>query len=194
MQSGLIGRDLICVIWKFRVTFPFSSGAADALMEIVMARSLLPDVFGRAVGPDMFSHLHREIDRVFQDFVRSGPPLLGEFGRNGMAMKVNVAERDGAVEVSAEMPGCAAEDIDVELKDGILTIRGEKKVEKDDSQKDYHIMERSYGMFERSFTLPAEVDGSKVDASFDKGVLKVMLPKLPEEQSKAQKITVKPKG
>jgi len=67
-------------------------------------------------------------------------------------------------------------------------------VEKDDKQKDYHMMERSYGMFERSFTLPAEVDASKVDAQFDNGVLKVTLPKLPEEKSKAQKIAVKPKG
>ena len=165
-----------------------------AFMEIVMTRTFLPGVFGRVSGADMFSNLHREIDRVFQDFGRGGIPALGEFGRNGMSMKVNVAEQNGAVEVTAEMPGCAAEDIDVQLKDGVLTIKGEKKVENDDKQKDYHIMERSYGMFERSFTLPAEVDGSKVDATFDKGVLKVTLPKLPQEQSKTKKITVKPKG
>ena len=142
----------------------------------------------------MFSSLQREIDRVFQDFGRGGMPALGEFGKNAMAMRVNIAEHDGAVEVSAEMPGCAPEDIDVQLKDGVLTIKGEKKVEKDEKQKDYHVMERSYGMFERSFTLPAEVDASKVEAAFDKGVLKVTLPKLPQEQSKAQKIAVKPQA
>ena len=159
-----------------------------------MARNFLPDVFGRGSGTDMFSSLQREIDRVFQDFGRGGMPALGEFGKNAMAMRVNIAEHDGAVEVSAEMPGCAPEDIDVQLKDGVLTIKGEKKVEKDDKQKDYHVMERSYGMFERSFTLPAEVDAAKVEAAFDKGVLKVTLPKLPQEQSKAQKITVKPQA
>jgi len=159
-----------------------------------MARHFLPDVFGRGSGTDMFSNLQREIDRVFQDFGRPGMPALGEFGRNAMAMKVNVAEHDNALEVTAEMPGCAPQDIDVQLKDGVLTIKGEKKVEKDDKQKDYHMMERSYGMFERSFTLPAEVDASKVDAQFDNGVLKVTLPKLPEEQSKSQKIAVKPKA
>lgn len=159
-----------------------------------MARNFLPDMFGRAAGMDMFSNLQREIDRVFQDFGRGGPPSLGEFGRNGVGLKVNVAERDNAIEVTAEMPGCAPEDIDVQLKDGVLTIKGEKKVEQDDKQKDYHVMERSYGMFERSFTLPAEVDGAKVEAAFDKGVLKVTLPKLPEAQSKAHKITVKPQG
>ena len=159
-----------------------------------MARYFLPDVFGRGSGSDMFSSLQREIDRVFQDFGRGGMPALGEFGKNAMAMRVNIAEHDGAVEVSAEMPGCAPEDIDVQLKDGVLTIKGEKKVEKDEKQKDYHVMERSYGMFERSFTLPAEVDASKVEAAFDKGVLKVTLPKLPQEQSKAQKIAVKPQA
>lgn len=156
-----------------------------------MARQFLPDIFGRGSGTDMFSSLQREIDRVFHDFGR-GLPAMGEFGRNAMAMKVNVAEHDSGIEVTADMPGVAAEDIDVQLKDGILTIRGEKKAEKDDKQKDFHVMERSYGMFERSVSLPAEVDGSKVDASFDKGVLKITLPKLPQEQSRAQKITVKP--
>jgi len=159
-----------------------------------MARHFLPEVFGRGSGTDVFSNLQREIDRVFQDFGRGGMPSLGEFGRNAMALKMNVAEHDGAVEVTAEIPGCAPEDIDVQLKDGVLTIKGEKKVEKDDKQKDYHVMERSYGMFERSVSLPAEVDASKVEAAFDKGVLKVTLPKLPQEQSKSQKIPVKPHG
>lgn len=156
-----------------------------------MARHFIPDVFGRGSATDMFSSLQREIDRVFQDFGGGAMPSLGGFGKNAMSMKVNVAEHDGALEVTAELPGCAPEDIDVQLKDGVLTIRGEKKVEKDEDRKDFHVMERSYGSFERSFTLPAEVDGSKVDATFDKGVLKVTLPKIPEAQTQTQKITVK---
>jgi len=87
-----------------------------------MARHFLPDVFGRGSGTDMFSNLQREIDRVFQDFGRPGMPSLGEFGRNPAAMKVNIAEQDGALEITAEMPGCAPGDIDVQLKDGVLTI------------------------------------------------------------------------
>jgi HSP20 family protein len=156
-----------------------------------MTKQFLPDLFGRAASGDMFGNLQREIDRVFSDFSR-GVPALGDFGKGAMSLKVNVAETDAAIEVSADIPGVEAKDIDVQLKDGVLTIKGEKKVEKDEKQKDYHVVERSYGMFERSFTVPAEVDASKVDATFDKGVLKVTLPKLPAAQAKVQKIAVKP--
>lgn len=156
-----------------------------------MTKQFLPDLFGRGSGSDMFSNLHREIDRVFSDFGR-GVPALGDFGRGAMSFKVNVAEHDGAVEVTAEIPGVDAKDIDVQLRDGVLIIKGEKKVEKDEQKKDYHVVERSYGSFERSFTLPSDVDGTRVDATFDKGVLKVTLPKLPAAQAKVQKIAVKP--
>lgn len=155
-----------------------------------MAKQFLPDLFGRSSG-DMFSSLQREIDRVFSDFNR-GMPALSEFRRGGMAFKVNVAETDKAIEVTAEIPGVDAKDIDVQLSDGVLTIKGEKKEEKDEKQKDWHVVERSYGMFQRSFTIPSEVDAEKVEAAFDKGVLKVTLPKLPAAQAKAQKIEVKP--
>jgi HSP20 family protein len=152
-------------------------------MEVRVTRQFLPDLFGRGAGHDVFSNLQREVDRVFSDFGR-GMPALGEFRRSAMALKVNVSETDGAVEVSAEIPGVDAKDIDVQLRDGVLTIRGEKKEERD--------VERSYGSFERSFTLPTDVDAGKVEAAFDKGVLKVTLPKLPAAQAKVQKIEVKP--
>ena len=107
-----------------------------------MAKQFLPDLFGRQAGSDMFSSLQREIDRVFSDFSR-GVPALGEFGK-GLSMKVNVAETDGAYEVTAEIPGVEPTDIDVQLKDGILTIKGEKKDEKEDKdeKKNYHMVER----------------------------------------------------
>lgn len=156
-----------------------------------MTKHFLPDLFGRSASSDVFSGLQREIDRVFSDYSR-GLPALGDFGKSGLSLKVNVAETDTAVEVTADIPGVDAKDIDVQLRDGVLTIKGEKKVEKDEKQKDFHVVERSYGMFERSFSVPAEVDAAKVDASFDKGVLKITMPKLPSAQSKVQKIAVKP--
>jgi HSP20 family protein len=106
-------------------------------------------------------------------------------------VKFNVAETDKTVEVTAEVPGVDAKDIDVQLREDVLTIRGEKKAEKDEKQKDYHLVERSYGMFERSFTLPTDVDPARVEASFDKGVLKIVLPKAAEAQSKVKRIEIK---
>ena len=156
-----------------------------------MTKQFLPDIFGRSSGSDMFSSLQREIDRVFSDFNR-GVPALSEFRKGAISPKVNVAETDKAVEVTAEIPGVDAKDIDVQLRDGILTIKGEKKEEKDEKQKDWHVVERSCGMFERSFTVPSDVDSGKVEAAFDKGVLKVTLPKLAAAQAKVQKIEVKP--
>lgn len=161
------------------------------MMEVQVTRHFLPDLFGRASGQDVFSSLQREVDKVFSEFNR-GLPGLAEFRRGAMSLKVNVSETDSAIEVSAEIPGVDPKDIDVQLRDGILTIKGEKREEKDEKRKDYHVVERAYGLFERSFAIPADVDAAKVEAAFDKGVLKVTLPKLPAAQAKVQKIEVKP--
>jgi len=159
-------------------------------MEAPMTKHFLPDLFGRPAGTDVFSSLQREIDQVFRDFTR-GMPALTEPRNAMMAIDLNVAETDKTVEVTAEIPGVDIKDIDVQLKDGVLTIKGEKKSEKEEKDKNYHLVERSYGMFERSFDLPVEVWADKVEASFDKGVLKVVLPKAPEAQAKVQKIAIK---
>ena len=156
-----------------------------------MTKHFLPDLFGRNGETDVFSSLQREIDQVFKDFGRGLPAFTGP--RDGaITLKLNVAETDRAVEVTADVPGVDAKDIDVQFRDGVLTIKGEKKLEKEDKQKDYHTVERTYGMFERSFSLPAEVQADKIEATFDKGVLKIMLPKAPEAQAKVKKIEVKP--
>jgi len=156
-----------------------------------MAKQFLPDVFGRSSGSDIFSSLQQEIDNVFKDFGR-GLPAWRAAGEGVISLKLNVAESDKAIEVTADVPGVDAKDIEVQLKDGVLSIKGEKKFEKDEKQKDYHVVERTYGMFERSFTVPTDIMAEKVEASFDKGVLKITLPKAPGAQSKVQKIDVKP--
>jgi HSP20 family protein len=93
--------------------------------------------------------------------------------------------------VTAELPGARPEDIEISLSDGVLTVKGEKKTEKEDKQKNYHMMERSYGAFQRSFRLPTEVDPDKVEARFENGLLKITLLKAPQAQSKVRKIEVK---
>ena len=154
-----------------------------------MPRSILPDLFRRPMGGmDMFRSLHREIDQLFDDF-SSGLPTFGESGI--MAINLDVAETENAFEVTAEVPGAKPEDIDISLSDNLLTVKGEKKSEKDEKRKNYHMMERSYGAFQRSVRLPAEVDESKVDARFENGLLKITLPKAPQARSKVKKIEVK---
>lgn len=152
-----------------------------------MTKHFLPDLFTRraAVGP--FGSLQREIDSVFEDFGRDWPwsPQAAR------GLKLNVAETDKEIEVTADVPGIEPGDIKVELREDILTIKGEKRAEKDDKGRDYHLVERSYGLFERSVMLPADVDADKVAARFDKGVLSVKLPKKPGAAEKVRKIEVK---
>ena len=84
---------------------------------------------------------------------------------------VDIAETDKAYEITAELPGMDEKNIEVKFADGVLTIRGEKKDEKEEKKKDYYLSERSYGSFQRSFQVPDGVDTDKIEATFKKGVL-----------------------
>src|SRR5262249_4584140 len=98
-----------------------------------------------------------------------------------------------AIEVTAELPGVDEKDLDVTLADGVLTVRGEKKTARDEQDKDknWHVVERSYGSFSRAIPLPFDPDPAKVEAKFDKGVLHIHLPKPAEVAKKQQKIEIK---
>ena len=100
---------------------------------------------------------------------------------------------DLEIKVSAELPGMDEKDIDVSLTRDTLTIKGEKKEEKEDTGKDYYKMERSYGSFTRSIPLPVEVDTDKVQATFKKGVLEITLPKTAKAIQETKKVPVKAK-
>lgn len=139
--------------------------------------------------------LRSEIDRVFSEF---GSPsifdnalarLPAAFSRGIPA--VDLVETEKAFELSAELPGVDAKDVDVTLADGILTIKGEKSEAKEEKDKGYYLSERRYGSFQRSLELPRGVDSEKIEANFSNGVLKLILPKTPERQKKDRKITVK---
>ncbi len=152
----------------------------------------LPTLFGRGVrqGQDIFSQLQHEVDRVFDSFSLSRP-LSALTGNGAFEPAIDVAETAEAIDVTAEIPGCDPKDIEINLVDRTLTIRGEKKVEKEQKEKNYHAVERSYGAFVRSMTLPFAADPAKVEASFDKGVLKVHLPKPPEAKQAVKTIPIK---
>jgi len=151
-----------------------------------------------------FETLQREIDRVFEDFSRSFPfggrlaHWAAPWQRAAEALDVSapavdVVEKNGAYEITAEMPGMDEKNIEVKLSDDILTIKGEKKEEKEEKDKNYYMSERRFGSFQRSFQLPAGVDQSKIAANFQKGVLTVTLPKSAEAQKQEKKIEVKAK-
>jgi HSP20 family protein len=150
-----------------------------------------------------FESLRREVDRLFEDFdtgfwrtpFRSSLFDIAPFrrGDGGFATMpaVDVSETDKAYEITAELPGIDEKNVEVKLANGLLTIKGEKQEEKEEKKKDYYMRERSFGSFERTFAVPEGVDSDKIEASFKKGVLSVMLPKSAEAQKAEKKIAVK---
>ena len=97
---------------------------------------------------------------------------------------VEVVESDGEYVLTAELPGMAKEDVTVSIDENVLTIKGEKKLEREEERERWHIREREYGMFERSFTLPQRVLGEKITAKHHDGVLEVHIPKDPEAKGR----------
>ncbi|HEX9741440.1 MAG TPA: Hsp20/alpha crystallin family protein [Nitrospiraceae bacterium] len=108
------------------------------------------------------------------------------WSRGDVNVRFDVAETEDAVELSAELPGIEEKDVDLTVCDGMLTIKGEKRVEEETKEKDYYFSERRYGSFVRTLPLPQAVDVGKIKATFANGVLKVNLPKLPEAKTKSK--------
>lgn len=121
---------------------------------------------------------------AFGEFVP--PSALGEM--IAWTPAVEMAETDDKLLLSVELPGMKRDDVQVTLDDGVLTIRGEKKEEQEKKEKRYHLWERRYGTFERSFTLPRSVDPQGIKAKFEDGVLKIEMPK--SRQARGQRINV----
>jgi HSP20 family protein len=122
----------------------------------------------------------QEMNRLFDDFFgRSALEPFGSFrgGWDAFSPRVDVAESDTDIVVSAELPGLDDEDIDVSLSRGMLTISGEKKQKEEKKGRGYYRVERSYGSFQRSIPVPSEVEDGKIEAVFKKGVLTITLPK-----------------
>ena len=133
------------------------------------------------------TRLRREMDRLWEDYFGSGrrglQPLQAEF-----APAVDVQETAEAVVVKAEVPGLDPKEINIAVSGDVLTIKGEKKSEREEKEENYHLVERSYGSFCRSLTLPAAVDLDKIEAKYDKGVLTVTCPKKEAVKPKAIEI------
>jgi len=144
---------------------------------------------------DIFLAMRDEMDRMFERFEHGfprWPSLLRQNHDTGMVPELDVRENTDSITIEAELPGVEEKDVSVILTNGILTIKGEKKQNKEETNENYYLAERSYGAFERSLRLPETIDQAKIEAKFDKGVLKVKAAKKPEAVKAARKIEIKP--
>lgn len=180
---------------------------ANSVKKLPKEPSVLPSSPATAVAKSApwrpLETLRQQVDRLFEDFARTPPSFT--FGRSMFDVEpfwkhaapgysnpaVDIAERDKAFEISVELPGMEEKDIQIRLANGNLSISGEKRDEKEETRKDYHLSERHYGSFERIFSLPKGVDVDRIEASFSKGVLKISLPKRPEAVKPEKIIPVK---
>jgi len=147
----------------------------------------------RGRDSDPFALMRREMDRVFDDFMRGFASPSAALPEGVLSPRVNVVENDRGLEVTAELPGVDQKDIELDLSEGILTLKAEHRQDregKDENQR-YHVVERAYGTFMRGFAVPFEPDHDNVEASFDKGVLKVFIPRSPEAEKHTRKIEIK---
>jgi HSP20 family protein len=154
----------------------------------MVLRSLVPSGDGGRAGRSpapvsLFGSLYRDIDRLFEEFARG--PLTGTGqAQVNLVPSIDVSETDNEIVVSAEMPGLERGDVEISIEDDILTIRGEKSVEQEQDDKNYHVSERAYGVFYRALQLPPGVDPSKIQATMSNGVLRITIPKPTKAQPK----------
>jgi len=141
--------------------------------------------------PSDFFGIQREINRVFDSFIRGGVQADESLMTSYWTPAVDIAEKQDEYIVKMELPGVNKDDVKINLESNILTIKGEKKQEKEEMEKNLHRIERSYGSFQRSFTLPTTVKSDKIDAVFKDGVLSISLPKAEEAKPKQIEVKVK---
>lgn len=141
----------------------------------------------RTLNP--FLSLQREVEDVFENFTRDWPTFRSAGLTTDLVPNTDVVETDKEIQITAELPGLEEKDVQINLADNVLTIKGEKKAEKEEKDKNYRLVERSYGSFSRSIQLPPGTDAGTIKASISKGVLTVVIPKPAPAQAK--KIEVK---
>ena len=138
-----------------------------------------------------FAMMQREMNRVFDSFMRNWDVDALPAVNSSFSPHLDVTEDAKAFTVTAELPGMSDKDIDLSMTGDTLTIRGEKKEEKEEKGKNYFYSERSYGSFSRSIPMPRQIDAAKVAATFKKGVLTITLPKTAAAMEELKRISVK---
>jgi HSP20 family protein len=134
-------------------------------------------------------NIQDEMNRLFNDFFASTPDRTGE-GTFSWSPLVDITETKDDIIVNAEVPGMKKDDIKIVIQDNVLTLKGERQKEKEEKEKKYHRVERSYGTFERSFSLPVSIQVDQVKADYKEGVLTIHLPKAEEAKPKEVSINI----
>ena len=141
------------------------------------------------LGP--FHFFRREMNRLFDNLLDDSP-LTRVFDRQeNYYPSIDIRETDKEYKISAELPGLESKDVDISINNDVLTIKGQKKLEKEEKGENFFRMERSYGSFFREIPLPLEIDSNKIEAIFKNGVLDIHLPKKAESQRKSKRIEIK---
>lgn len=152
--------------------------------------------FGRAGDSEGLAGLRRQMERMFEDVTRDWS-LPSLWHQNGLALpKVDLVETDSGLELIADLPGVDPKDISLELDEDALSLVAHHSSEhrEEDAKRHYHLVERAQGRYERHFTLPFRPDADAVQADFDKGVLKVLLPRSQKDAAQRHKIAVNPRS
>jgi HSP20 family protein len=168
-----------------------------------MKRNLIPwkrnkeNVPMQRVEDNPFLALHQRMNGLFEDFFDDfegafRTPGLSPLNRTGFggAPSLDVSETDDEVSVTADLPGLTEKDVEVTLDNDLLTIKGTRNEEREEKKRNYQVMERSYGEFQRVVPMPAGIDKDKAKATFKNGVLKLSLPKRPEAKTERRKISI----
>jgi HSP20 family protein len=175
---------------KGNIRAQYRCSDVNLLMEITIMRSLLPSLWSERPLADPFADMRRELDTMLSRSSRTWPSL-----EVGAAMPaVNVAETDDSVEITAELPGVDQKDISIDVDGNRLVISGEKKAETKKEDKNWRVVERSYGSFQRTLVLPFEPRTDACDAQFDNGVLRLKIAKPQVTSQESRKIQIKSGG
>ena len=164
---------------------------------MMVIKDLIPKVFTKKSVPvkredflNPFQNLHDNMNHMFNEFFR-------DFGMThfsdslSFSPQVDVEETDKEIKIQAELPGMDEKDIELSLTENMISIIGEKKMEREEKKGNYHSLERSYGSFHRNIPLPCEIEKDKVEAVYKNGVLKITLPKTEAAQKKIHQIKIK---
>ena len=161
-------------------------------MSLIKARRVVPRApigFTPFTAIPAIDDVEHRMRKMFENVLT---PFDGDFLAQpiGFLPATDIVETNDQLVLTAELPGLEKKDVEITVDEGVLTLRGEKLEEKKEEDKKFHLYERTYGTFQRSFALPRGVDPAKITAEFEKGILKVFLPKTPEAKAKGYKVEI----